>query len=315
MKLSLGLPTQRVDQSAEFVTGEAIAEISRAAEAAGFDAVYVTEHPIPEKRWMDTGGHHALDPFVALSFAAAATTTLRVQTHLCVLPYRNPFLTAKAVASLDVLSAGRLILGVGAGYLEAEFEALGVDFAERNELTDEAILTMKAVWRGDPVDLEGRHFRARLNLALPAPTQRPHPPIWIGGNSTRAIRRAVELADGWVPMPNAAATVARRHSPAMETLADLRSRINYASELVASSGRSAAFTVASSLVGLETDSTATDIDDQLVETAQQLADVGVTYLYFGVARPVAARAEFLDEVARMGETLVPRIATIPVIGG
>ncbi len=159
MKLSLGLPTQRVDQSAEFVTGEAIAEISRAAEAAGFDAVYVTEHPIPEKRWMDTGGHHALDPFVALSFAAAATTTLRVQTHLCVLPYRNPFLTAKAVASLDVLSAGRLILGVGAGYLEAEFEALGVDFAERNELTDEAILTMKAVWRGDPVGLEGRDFR------------------------------------------------------------------------------------------------------------------------------------------------------------
>ena len=83
---------------------------------------------------------------------------MRVQTHLCVLPYRNPFLTAKAVASLDVLSAGRLILGVGAGYLEAEFEALGVDFAERNELTDEAILTMKAVW-GRPVDLEGRHFR------------------------------------------------------------------------------------------------------------------------------------------------------------
>ncbi len=116
-------------------------------------------------------------------------------------------------------------------------------------------------------------------------------------------------------MPNAAATVARRHSPAMETLADPRSRINYASELVASSGRSAAFTVASSLVGLETDNTPTDIDDQLVETAQQLADVGVTYLYFGVARPVAARAEFLDEVARMGETLVPRIATIPVIGG
>ena len=169
MKLSLGLPTQRVDQSAEFVTGEAIAEISRAAEAAGFDAVYVTEHPIPEKRWMDTGGHHALDPFVALSFAAAATTTLRVQTHLCVLPYRNPFLTAKAVASLYVLSAGRLILGVGAGYLEAEFEALGVDFAERNELTDEAILTMKAVWRGDPVDLEGRHFRARFGTSRSQP--------------------------------------------------------------------------------------------------------------------------------------------------
>jgi probable F420-dependent oxidoreductase len=314
MKISLGLPTQRVDKPDEFVSGQAIAEMSRAAESAGFDAVFVTEHPFPEKAWMDTGGHHALDPFVALSFAAAATTSLRLQTHLCVLPYRNPFLTAKAAASLDVLSGGRVILGAGTGYLEAEFAALGVDFAERNDLTDEAIVAMKAAWSGEPLSLTGRHFEATDNFALPRPAQDPHPPIWIGGNSKRAIRRAVELADGWAPMPNPAQTAARRHSAAMETLEDLKVRIDYASDHARSVGRTAALTVASSLGGLEMDTTATDIDDLLVETAEQLAGVGVTYLYGGVLRPVDSRAEFLGEVVRMGETLVPRLAAIPTAG-
>jgi probable F420-dependent oxidoreductase len=315
MKISLGLPTQRVDKLDEFVSAEAIAEMSRAAESAGFDAVFVTEHPFPEKGWMDTGGHHALDPFVALSFAAAATTTIRLQTHLCVLPYRNPFLTAKSVASLDVLSGGRVILGAGTGYLEAEFAALGVDFAERNDLTDEAIVAMKAAWSGEPLSLAGRHFEAHDNVALPRPVQSPHPPIWIGGNSKRAIRRAVELADGWAPMPNPAQTAARRHSAALETLEDLKVRIDYAAGHAETVGRTAPLTIASSLGGLEMDiaSTAggaTDVDDLLVETAAQLAGVGVTYLYGGVIRPVDSRAEFLREVVRMGETLVPRLTAI-----
>jgi probable F420-dependent oxidoreductase len=316
VKISLGLPTQRVDRLEEFVTGDAIAEMSRAAESAGFDAVFVTEHPFPEKSWMDTGGHHALDPFVALSFAAAATTKVRLQTHLCVLPYRNPFLTAKAVASLDVLSGGRVILGAGTGYLEAEFAALGVDFAERNDLTDEAIVAMKAAWSGEPLSLTGRHFEAKDNFALPRPVQDPHPPIWIGGNSKRAIRRAVELADGWAPMPNPAQTAARRHSAALETLEDLKARIDYASSHAEAVGRSSPLTIASSLGGLametrSTNSGATDIDDLMVDTAEQLAGVGVTYLYGGVLRPVDTRAEFLAEVVRMGEMLVPRLAAIP----
>jgi probable F420-dependent oxidoreductase len=317
----LGLPTQRVDRLEEFVTGEAVAEMSRAAESAGFDAVFVTEHPFPEKSWMDTGGHHALDPFVALSFAAAATTRIRLQTHLCVLPYRNPFLTAKSVASLDVLSGGRVILGAGTGYLEAEFAALGVDFAERNELTDEAIVAMKAAWSGEPLSLSSRHFDANDNFALPRPVQEPHPPIWIGGNSKRAIRRAVELADGWAPMPNPAQTAARRHSAALETLDDLKARIDYAVGHAKAVGRRTPLTIASSLGGLamdngstnngSTNSGSTDVDDLMVETAEQLAGVGVTYLYGGVLHPVDSRAEFLDEVVRMGETLVPRLTTIP----
>ena len=130
--------------------------------------MFVTEHPFPEDEWMRSGGHHALDPFVALSFAAAATSTINVMTFLCVVPYRNPFLTAKAALSVHVLSGERLILGVGAGYLKPEFDALGVDFDERNELTDEAIDVIRRV--GGTVSMTGR--RRRGHTMLPHPRRR-----------------------------------------------------------------------------------------------------------------------------------------------
>ena len=129
--------------------------MARHAEELGFDAVHVTDHPAGDQQWLVTGGHHALDPFVALSFAAAATTTLRVQTHIVVLPYRNPFLTAKSVLSLDVLSGGRLTFGVAAGYLRSEFNALGVDYDERNELFDEALEVMRLALTEDAVGVHG----------------------------------------------------------------------------------------------------------------------------------------------------------------
>ena len=167
MRVSLGLPTHRVDVP-ELVTARAIAIIAAAAEEAGFDAVFVTEHPFPGDEWLASGGHHALDPFVALSFAASATSRIRLQTNLVVPAYRNPFLVAKAAASLDHLSDGRLILGIGSGYLRPEFEALGVAFDERNELTDEAISAMRAAWTGRSVTRSGRHWRAEANTMLPA---------------------------------------------------------------------------------------------------------------------------------------------------
>ena len=104
MRWSLALPTDRVDRAEEFLTAGAVAEAARAAEAAGFDAVYVTDHPAPDRRWLDGGGHHALEPTVALAFAAAATDRLLLQTNVYVAAYRNPFLAAKAISSLDVLS-------------------------------------------------------------------------------------------------------------------------------------------------------------------------------------------------------------------
>ena len=107
MHVSYGLPTHRVDRGDEFLAPGAIGELARAAEDAGFGAVYTTDHPFPGDDWLAHGGHHALDPLVALSFAAAATSTVRLHTNLFIVAYRNPFLAAKGIATLDVLSGGR----------------------------------------------------------------------------------------------------------------------------------------------------------------------------------------------------------------
>ena len=178
-----------------------------------------------------------------LSFAASATTTVRLFTNLCVVPYRNPFLVAKAALTLDVLSGGRLTLGVGAGYLEPEFRALGVDFEERNELLDEGLVAIKRAWTESGVEMTGRHFEARGHTMLPRPVQSPHPPIWVGGNSKRAIRRAVDLADGWTPMPNPRALGARRRSAHLETVEELEALIAYADGYRESTGHAGPFEI------------------------------------------------------------------------
>ncbi len=302
MRFSLGLPTDRVDKETEFGSGPAVMELARAAERAGFDAVFVTEHPIPEKTWMDTGGHHALDPFVALSFAAAATQQLRLLTNLCVVPYRNPFLLAKSVASLDALSGGRLILGAGAGYLEAEFRALGVPFEERNERFDEALRVMKQVWTGERVSLEGRGWVASDHFALPRPAQRPAPPIWIGGNSRRAVRRAVELADGWMPFPNPARGVGRRHTPELVSLTDLRARLAYLREHAARVGRTAPVEICfMPVAGGSIGTPGFDAAALLAHVAEQ-AQLGVTQL--SVAVPGETRAEFLRHLEDYAKRIV-----------
>jgi probable F420-dependent oxidoreductase len=219
MKYALGLYQHHPIHPA-FATPEFIQAFARTADEAGFDAVYFTEHPMPGVDWLHTGGHDALDPFIALAFAATASPRLRLLTNLTVLPYRNPFLLAKTVATLDRLSNGRVTLGVGTGYLEPEFSALGVDFAERNTLFDEVLAGCRAAWSGDPVAMTGTHFDAPGNIALPTPVQDPVP-VWIGGNATISLRRVAERAQGWMPLPNPRSLENRRRSPHLETLDDL----------------------------------------------------------------------------------------------
>lgn len=237
MRFSVGLPVDHVDRVEEFVTGPAIGEMAAAAEAAGFDAVYVTDHPAADDQWLAGGGHHALEPLVGLAFAAASTTTLRLQTHVYVAAYRNPFLAAKGVATLDALSNGRVILGVAAGYLRPEFGALGVDFDERNDLLDECIDVMRRVWTEDGVAVDGRHFHARSVTMRPRPVSRPYPPIWVGGNSNRAMRRAVELGQGWVPFPNPVAAARATKTPAMTSMEELTDRLEAARDYAKTVGR------------------------------------------------------------------------------
>jgi probable F420-dependent oxidoreductase len=302
VKVSLGLPTHHV--GGDLATADGIAEVSVAAETAGFDAVFVTDHPFPSDRWLATGGHHALDPFVALSFAAAATTRLRLHTNLLVLAYRNPFHSAKAIASLDALSSGRVIVGVGAGYLEAEFEALGVDFDARNDLTDEAIAAMRAAWTGESVAAAGRGWRAPGNTMRPAPTQQPGPPIWIGGNSRRAIRRAVELGDGWMPMPSPAGSERRLHTPAIASLDDLARRLQYAREHAATVARTEPLEIVFMPSGLDMFTNAGVDPGPILDSVHALAGLGVTYLT--VTLPGTSLPDVLGHVATFAtEVLEP----------
>ncbi|HEU5300998.1 MAG TPA: LLM class F420-dependent oxidoreductase [Acidimicrobiia bacterium] len=306
MRVSVGLPTHRLDRFDELAGASAIAEISHAAERAGFDAVFVTEHPIPDDRWLATGGHHTLDPFVALAFAAAATDSVRLLTNLCIPAYRNPFLLAKTVATLDALSAGRVVLGIGAGYLEGEFDALGVDFDERNDLTDEAIRVMRATWTGESVAIDGLHFTAAGNTSLPRPAQPGGPPIWIGGNSMRAVRRAVDLADGWAPMPSPAKAEKRLHTPSLASLDDLAARITRAHGYAAEVGRTERLEIVFMPLGLDMFTNAPVEPASVVESIRALADVGVTYATVSVAGD--RRDEVLANLAIFGDEILPEVA-------
>jgi probable F420-dependent oxidoreductase len=176
-----------------------VGDVARAVEAAGFHGIAFTEHPAPSARWLGAGGHQTLDPFVALSHAAAVTQSIRLMTYLSVGPYRNPFMLGKTAASVDIVSNGRMVLGLGAGYQKAEFKALGVDFESRNVDFDEMLEVLPKFWSGDPVAHEGRDFQARDAVCRPEPVQQPIP-IWIGGNSTLTMKRVAQHAQGWMPM-------------------------------------------------------------------------------------------------------------------
>jgi probable F420-dependent oxidoreductase len=296
MQVSLGLPTHRVDAAAEFLTGAAVGELARAAEGAGFAAVFVTDHPAPPEPWIAGGGHHTVDPLITLGFAAAATSTLRLQTNLYVPAYRHPLLSAKTIATLDVLSGGRVILGVGAGYLEGEFAAVGADFERRNDVLDDTIRLMTRAWSGEPVDGV---------LSLPRPVQQPGPPIWVGGNSKRAIRRAVELGSGWVPMPSPQKAARHLRTPGLESLEELGARIQLMRELARETGRTQPIDVVFMPSGLDMFARASPEPAAVVDELQAMSDLGVTWAT--VTLPGESRVELVRAVAGFGDQVVARL--------
>jgi len=177
------------------------ARVARAAEAAGFESLWAGEHvvlPDPQAPPSPMGPTEPiLDPAIALTFAAANTTRVRLGTGIIILPQRNPLVLAKELASLDVLSAGRLIVGIGVGYLEPEFRALGAPFADRGAVTDEYLGAMRAIWGQAKPAYQGRFVSFANVQAHPQPVQQPHPPFVIGGRSAPAFRRAVSQGHGW----------------------------------------------------------------------------------------------------------------------
>jgi probable F420-dependent oxidoreductase len=300
--VSVTLPFDQIDHPDEFISGDAVREIAQAADQAGFYAGAVTDHPVPGYRWLDNGGHYAQDPFVLLSMIAAVTTNLRLMTGILVLPYRNPFITARAVSSLDVFSGGRVDLGIGAGYLKPEYKALGVDFDTRNDLMDEYIRAMRAAWTGEDFAFEGSGYTAVGNRMLPMPAQKPHPRLLIGGNSKRAIRRAAELGDAWHPffVPKSVAETARTTTITDE--ADLRAGMTYMVEHCEKIGRNVPPAVIS--CGLVTIAAGWN-SQQALDTIGSFTKLGLTG---GTASMVAqSRSQWCDQARKFGEEVLRKI--------
>jgi len=191
MKLGIHLP-----QIGRKAGPDSIRRAAVQAEELGFDDVWVSEHIIVPKDGGYPPSPNFWDPVLTLTWAAAVTSRVRLGTSVLVLPLRHPLPLAKELATLQNLSAGRLILGAGVGWLEAEFDALGVPFNERGRRMDEGIAMMRAVWTDDPVTFESKWIPARIEAMRSQPQPVSPIPIWIGGSSDAAIRRALRL-DGW----------------------------------------------------------------------------------------------------------------------
>ena len=180
---------------------EVVARVAQAAEAAGLESLWTGEHVVlPDPQSPPSPLPPAtpiLDPVVALTFMAARTRTIRLGTGIIILPQRNPLVLAKELASVDVLSGGRLLFGLGIGYLKPEFDALGVPFADKGPRAMDYLDAMLALWTMPQPAHEGPFVRFAGVQAFPRPVQRPHPPIVIGGHTPPAFRRAVERANGW----------------------------------------------------------------------------------------------------------------------
>jgi len=269
------------------VGGPHILEAARAAERAGFDWVSCSDHvAVPVSRaaamgaaWFDAGS--------TLAFVAGATTHIRLLSHVLVLPYRHPLVVAKQYGTLDRLSGGRVILGVGSGHLKPEFTVLGADFARRGALTDEYLAAIAAAWTEEVASFAGETLAFRDVIVAPRVAQRPRPPIWVGGNSRAAVRRAARLADGWVPW---------QLEPEACTAAVAEAR-----RLRAEAGRPEAFEVVAPLA-VPAGATA----DTLVAAAARWRGAGATAFHAGMA--ARGLAEFLARLEWFGREVIPRVA-------
>ena len=184
-------------------TPQAIMETACKAEELGFDALFVNDHVIVDDAPRSALWRNVYDPLMVLSHVAALTSRVLLGTSVLIMPYRNPIVTAKMVATLDQLSGGRAIAGVGAGWNEAEYDALGVPYHERGARTTEYLRLWQACWEPGPTTFHGRFFSFDQMHVSPKPLQQPHPPIWIGGSSHASLRRAARFAQVWQPTPTA----------------------------------------------------------------------------------------------------------------
>ena len=202
--MNIGISTFPTDYSVD------IAVLAKRAEEIGFESLWVPEHPIlpvnAGSPWPGSADGviprvyaDIVDPFVALARASAVTSSMKLGTGICLVPERNPLLLAKEVATLDMYSGGRFLFGIGAGWHKEETEIMGGDFAHRWTQTKESVLAMKSLWTEVESEYHGKYYDFPAVYSFPRPTQRPHPPVYLGGMARNVFRRVVEWGDGWMP--------------------------------------------------------------------------------------------------------------------
>jgi probable F420-dependent oxidoreductase len=256
---------------------------ARLAEEAGFEALWVGDHVALPAGLSDSSHQPRLEALVALTYMAAVTTRVRLGAAVIVLPQRQPVLLAKQLTSIDVLSGGRLTVGVGVGYVEAELRALGASLADRGARTDEYLAAMRVLWEEPTPTFEGRYLSFAGVLQRPRPVQRPYPPIVIGGHSPAALRRAVERGDGWFGWDlDVDATAA-----ALAGLGEAASRYERPAELG---------TLEISIAPPATPS---------LETAHRYAELGVHRLV--VQPPTMEGSAMAELIATVGQELIARL--------
>ena len=298
-------------------TRDGILALAREGERLGLHSAMVADHVVfpvesesPYPYTLDgkhPGSGDALETFAILGVVAGATDRLRLVTSVLVLPYRNPVLTAKMVASLDILSGGRVTLGVGVGWLKEEFEALASpDFARRGAVTDEWLAIFRQLWTTSPASFDGRFYRYRDIRCEPFPLQKPHPPIWVGGHSPAALRRTARHGDGWHPVGAIAA------SPLPP--AEMRAHLETLKRLTAAEGRDFAALTISYKAPLY-DAAVPDRDgsrrsfsgapDEIADDIRAFAAIGVHELIFDFRG--SAIAESIERLERFATEVMPRV--------
>jgi probable F420-dependent oxidoreductase len=200
----------------ERLESEDFQTIAQTVERLGFGAISVPEHIVMPRELVGAMGSHWPDAFTVMSFIAGATRRIRVNSSVIVLPYHHPVVLAKAVSTLDVMSGGRVTVTFGAGMARGEFKALGIPFTQRGRIVDEYLDVLKVLWVSEDPQYHGQFIDFDDIAFEPKPIQKPHPPIWIGGSSMAALRRAARVGDGWSPAGSQGG-----RGPWLNTLSDL----------------------------------------------------------------------------------------------
>lgn len=298
---------------------EALRSLAQRAEDLMFDSVWVSDHIILPRQ-VNSFYPYAPDgvatfrpdepyyePLAALNFLAGCTQRVRLGTHVLILPYRNPVLTAKILATLDVLSGGRVILGAGVGWMEEEFQALGLDtFAERGAVTDEYIQLYKELWTNDEPVFHGKYYQLSGSGFQPKPVQKPHPPIWIGGHTSPAIRRAARFGDGWMPIGLRPPAILEPEEMAAK-IALLRSQTRRAGRPEASVSVTFSTDVIFNKAPGSSRRTMSGRPEQIAADLRQYQDLGVSnFILSFPAQTVAGLQESMEQFSRYVMPLVPQ---------